>query len=169
MELVAIVEPSSGTNPGHMVIGQEAVGAEPRFFGFRFDPNSLPDEFQSPDRWQEYFYSKKTLGSIHDETLYVRNLRKRNPDDCCEKRVVCDVLLESTLPPEPNWKHFAYYSFRPDDFNSDAEPCYNCVTWAIMIASKLVPGFLLPVSQGRIKFILRQLRAAAANSGESNG
>jgi hypothetical protein len=41
--------------------------------------------------------------------------------------------------------------------------------WFWALNDKLVSGFLIPVSQGRIKLILRQLRADAEISGESNG
>ena len=85
------------------------------------------------------------------------------------KRLACNVPIDPLIPPRVDWKHFANYSFSPDDFHSDASPCYNCVTWATMIGNKLVPGFLTPVRQGRIKLILRQLRAEAGKKGETDG
>src|SRR5580698_2091785 len=156
MELVAIIRPSEGAYPGHMVIGQESVTGEARFFGFLFDPETFPVEYRPPERWQEFFYANKIMGQIQDESGFVTLLRGKIANALLERRVICDVPIESQIPPESDWKRFAYYSFRPDDFHSDSDPCYNCVTWAIMIGNKLVPGFLMPVRQGRIKLIIRQ-------------
>jgi hypothetical protein len=48
MELLALVEPSKGLNPGHMVIGQGFDDGTSRYFGFRFDPTDLPEEYRDP-------------------------------------------------------------------------------------------------------------------------
>ena len=168
MELVAIIRPSDGAYPGHMVIGQESATGETKFFGFLFDPETLPAEYRPAERWQEFFYSNKILGQIQDESDFVALIRGKMADSLVEKRVICKVPIESQIPPESDWKHFAYYSFRPDDFHSDGDPCYNCVTWAIMIGNKLVPDFLLPVRQGRIKLIIGQLRAEVDRTGDKD-
>jgi hypothetical protein len=166
MELVALVEPSESYDPGHMVIGQEGDGTASRFFGFRFDPLDLPVEYRDRARWQEYLYANKVLGSIEDDTVLVERLRREKPDVLTEKRTECDSRLEPHLPTSEQWTHFAFYSFRPDDFHSDAEPCYNCVTWATMIGNKVLPGFLVPVRHGQIKLMLRQLTGSANEEGK---
>jgi hypothetical protein len=157
MELVALVERSDGVYPGHMVIGQESTEGEAKFFGYRFDPTELPAEFCSSDRWQEYLFSNKTYGSIYDEIPYLRLARAQNRV-FYEKRASCEEMIEAHLPPPTQWFHFADYSFSPDDFHSDASPCYHCVTWATMIGNHLVSGFLTPVRQGRIKLNVKQIR-----------
>jgi hypothetical protein len=169
MELVALVEPSKGLDLGHMVIGQELDDGASSYFGFRFDPADLPEEYRDPKRWQEYLYSNRILGSIDDDTHLVEKMRREKPDDLVEKRLGCDLPLAPYIPAPELWKHCAFYSFRPDDFHSDEEPCYNCVTWATMIGNKVVPGFLAPVRQGQIKLMLRQLAAANSNTGETDG
>jgi hypothetical protein len=161
MDLIALVEPSQGVEPGHMVIGQESEDGSSRYFGFRFNPASLPPEFQSAERWQEYLYSNKVPGNIHNEAKYVRDLRDDATRVALEKRSLCANLIETQIPPRNKWRLFASYSFRPDDFHSDADPCYNCVTWAIMIGNSMVEGFLKPVRQGRIKSIIKQIRSDA--------
>jgi hypothetical protein len=168
MALVALVQPSHGVDRGHIVISQETQD-ETRYFGFRFDPEDLPAEARSPERWQEYLFSNKVVGYISDELEYVQRMRSLNAKAFLEKRVACTVAIESVLPPRAEWRPFADYSFSPDDFHSDANPCYNCVTWAIMIGDKLVPGFLTPVRQGRIKLIIRQIRRGNKQAGGTNG
>jgi len=86
-----------------------------------------------------------------------------------EKRIACETTVETVLPPADEWKDFADYSFNPDDFHSDANPCYNCVTWATTIGNKIVPGFLEPVRQGRMKLMVRQFRQAMDDRGGSDG
>lgn len=169
MELVAIVEPSKGVEPGHMVIGQESDDGAARFFGYRFNPASLPPEFQSADRWQEYLFSNTVQGNIHDELGYVRDLRADSGRVALVKRLSCETLIETRLPPRRKWRGFAAYSFRPDDFYSDAEPCYNCVSWAIMISNGLVEDFLKPVRQGQIKLIVKQFRSDSNQAGGADG
>jgi hypothetical protein len=169
MELFVLVEPSNGTDPGHMVIGQESAEGEVKYFGFHFDPDDLPAEFQPKERWQEYLYSNKTPGHISDDLTYVQGLFGDKARRFLEKRVVCDVAVETVIPAQTEWEGVADYSFSPDDFHSDASPCYNCVTWATMIANKLIPDFLTPVRQGRIKWIVKQLRAEAGKTGDQNG
>lgn len=169
MDLVALVQPSAGVEPGHMVIGQESDTGTAKYFGFRFSPASLPTEFQSKDRWQEYLFAHKVPGNIHDERKYVRDLRSRCAGDIAEKRVKCDTPINSQIPPRKQWRHFASYSFRPDDFHSESDPCYNCVSWAVVIGNSLIEDFLTPVPQGRIKLILKLLRSPAKNTGDADG
>ena len=169
MEIVVLVEPSDGPNPGHMVIGQESAEGDTKYFGFNFDPDDLPAEFQPPERWQEYLYSNKTPGHISEEMTYVKGLFGDRERRYYEKRVVCDVALETVIPVRADWGKFADYSFSPDEFHSDASPCYNCVTWATMIGDKVILGFLTPVRQGRIKLIVKQIRAEAGEGGDDDG
>jgi hypothetical protein len=168
MDLVVIVEPSDGAYPGHMVVGQEGDN-ESRFFGFHMDAALIPDEYRTPDRWQEFFYSHKIPGEIREESSHVERIRREKAKKLCEKRIPCETPIETVLPPPATWKHCASYSFRPDDFHSDADPCYNCVTWATMIADKLVPGFIRPVRQGRIKLIAQQLKGRSRRKGKKDG
>jgi hypothetical protein len=168
MDLVAIVEPSGGDYPGHMVIGQESETAS-KFFGFHLDGDLLPAEYREPERWQEFLYANRILGEIREESSYVERIRREKAKSLCEKRIVCDIPIETVIPLPANWNHCAYYSFCPDDFHSDADPCYNCVTWATMIANKLVPGFITPVRQGRIKLIVKQLKGIARKKGKTDG
>lgn len=169
MELVALVEPSKGFRPGHMVIGQEADDGTAQFFGYRFSPASLPPEFQSPERWEEYLFSHKVPGNIHNEAKYVRDLRADSNRAAHAKRVPCETLIVTQIPARKKWRRFASYSFRPDDFHSESDPCYNCVTWAIMIGNGLVAEFLTAVRQGRIKLIIRQIRSGDNRAGGTNG
>jgi hypothetical protein len=168
MDLVVIVEPSDGDYPGHMVVGQEGESSS-RFFGFHLDPDSLPAENRAPEHWQDYLYRHKVLGEIQDESEYVSGIRQQKPGLIYEKRAICAVSIDSLMPPPAAWKHWAHYSFRPDDFHTDAVPCYNCVTWATMIANTLVPGFITPVRQGQIKLIVRQLKDAGRKKGAKDG
>src|SRR5438552_2462893 len=119
MELIALVEPSKGLDPGHMVIGQELDEGTSQYFGFRFDPADLPEEYRDPKRWQEYLYSNRILGSIDNDTLLVEKMRRVKPDVLVEKRLGCDLPLVPYIPAPEFWKHCAFYSFRPDDFHSD--------------------------------------------------
>lgn len=158
MELVAQVEPSGGTNPGHMVIGQEPDGAEAEHFGFRFDPDDLPGEYLPPERWRDYLFDHTVPGNIVDETAYVRLLTGTLGRVYYSKRVVCSVRIQTVIPPQEQWRPFARYSFNPDDFHSAESPCYNCVTWAVEVGNRVSPGFLIPVRQGRIRLMVEQLR-----------
>jgi hypothetical protein len=72
------------------------------------------------------------------------------------------------IPAEDQWRGYHRYSFNPDDFHSEAVPCYNCVTWATRVGNLLVIGFLIPVRQGRVKAIIQQLQAVPATE-EPNG
>ncbi len=167
MDLVALVKPSHGIDPGHMVIGQESSDGV-RYFGFRFDPEDLPAEFRPAERWQEYLLSNTVNGFISDEVDFVRGLRLAGAHTFLEKRAPYETQLETVLPSAEKWKSFATYSFNPDDFHSNASPCYNCVTWAIEVGNKVVPGFLTPVRHGRMKLILRQLRVEDAQTGDDD-
>jgi hypothetical protein len=157
MDLVAIVEPSKGIEPGHMVIGQELDDGSSRFFGYRFDPTELPAEFQTAERWQEYLFHNKTFGTIYEEKKYLQDLFDSG-DVFFEKRAPCGEVIETKLPPPSEWFHYGDYSFSPDDFHSEEHPCYNCITWATMIGNRLVQRFLTPVRQGRIKLMVKQIR-----------
>jgi hypothetical protein len=165
MELVAIVEPSKGIEPGHMVIGQELNDGTSGFFGYRFDPTDLPAEFQPKQHWQAYLSRNKIPGSIYEEKKYLQDLYDGG-GIYFEKRVTCEALLLAAIPPRENWHHYADYSFSPDDFHSDDHSCYNCVTWATMVGNELVAGFLKPVRQGRIKLMAKQIRAEGHTGGK---
>jgi hypothetical protein len=52
--LIVYAEASDGAYPGHMVIGQESETGEVRFYGFRFDPVDLPEEYRTPEKWRNY-------------------------------------------------------------------------------------------------------------------
>ncbi len=169
MELIVLIEPSNGINPGHVTIGQESVEGVTKFFGFHFDPDELPAEFRPPERWQEYLFLNKTLGHVRDDMRYVHGLRSDETSKFFEKRAVCDTGVETVIPARADWDSFADYSFSPDDFHSDADPCYNCVTWATMIGNKVIPGFLRPVRQGRMKLIVKQIRAGTGKTGDHDG
>jgi hypothetical protein len=160
MDLVLIVEPSDGNYPGHMVVGQE-TGTNSQFFGFHLDADLLPAEYHAPEHWQKYLYANRILGEIREESEYFQLVRQRKAGRIYEKRIACEVPIETQIPSPAKWKHWAHYSFRPDDFHTEGDPCYNCVTWATMIANRLVPGVVTPVRQGQIKLIVRQLKDAA--------
>src|SRR6266404_1823732 len=136
MDLVVLVEPSKDTDPGHMVVGQESDEGV-SYFGFHFDPKDLPVEFQRRERWQEYLINHKTAGHISDDFTYVQGLLGDKARKFLEKRVACEVAVETVIPAPPDWGKVGDYSFNPEDFHSDASPCYNCVTWATMIGNKL--------------------------------
>jgi hypothetical protein len=67
------------------------------------------------------------------------------------------------------WDNVARYSFNPDDFHRPDDPCYNCVTWATMIANRHAPGMLVPIRQGRIAAMVRQLSATAGGEDNEGG
>jgi hypothetical protein len=169
MILILLVEPSHGVDPGHMVIGQESPDGETKYFGFHFDPDELPREFQLPERWQEFLHSHKTPGHIRDELTYVHGLLGDSARKHLEKRVNCEIAIETVILPHAEWDKAGDYSFNPDDFHSAASPCYNCVTWATMIGNKLIPGFIEPVRQGRMKLIVKQIRAGVKPKGGRDG
>jgi len=158
MILVVYAESSAGTYPGHMVVGEEFSDGDAGYFGFRFDPADLPEEFRAQKRWRDYLLLHAVPGQIVDETDYVARLLVTADRDFFGKRANCDSSIQTLLPPRENWKPHAWYSFNPDDPHSDYQPCYNCVTWAIMIANSLVEGFLTQVHQGRLLSVLRQLK-----------
>src|SRR4051812_13483533 len=112
MDLVVIVEPSDGSYPGHMVVGQESDHTF-QYFGFHLDPDSLPAEHRAPAQWQEYLYASKIWGEIREESDYVRLIRQRASTKIYEKRVTCKVPIELQIPLPREWKHHAHYSFRP--------------------------------------------------------
>lgn len=158
MSIVVYAEASAGTNPGHMVVGQEPTGGAPCYVGYRFDPADLPEESRPPEMWRDYLFSHAIPGKIVDETDYVGHLLKVSARTYCEKRAECDIAIESRLPPRQEWEPHAWYSFNPDDPHPGRQPCYNCIKWAIIIANSLVEGFLVPVHQGRLKRVLEQLQ-----------
>lgn len=168
MELVAQVEPSGGTNTGHMVIGQETA-ADARHFGYRFDPDDLPDEYFPAERWRDYLFNHTVPGNIVDETEYVRLLTTTLGRVYCSKRVACAVRIEDIIPPPDRWRAVAAYSFNPDDFHSAASPCYNCVTWAVEVGNRVSPEFLTPVRQGRIKLMVEQLQSPQSPGATDSG
>lgn len=161
MSIVVYAEASSDTNPGHMVVGEEVPDSGARFFGFRFDPADVPEEYRQSQRWRDYLFANAVPGKIVDESAYVAWLLQVSARVYYEKRAECDARIESRLPPRDQWEQHAWYSFNPDDPHPGCEPCYNCVKWAVIIANSLVDEFLVPVRQGRVKLILDQLRKRA--------
>jgi hypothetical protein len=141
-----------------MVVGDEPAGGTPSFFGFRFDPADLPEEYRPPERWREYLYGHAIPGQIVDESAYVKYLLRAGGRTLYEKRADCPDLVVSRLPPPDEWTPHGWYSFNPDDPHPGRQPCFNCVKWAIMIANGLVPDFLPEVPQGRLMLILAHLR-----------
>jgi hypothetical protein len=130
-----------------MVVGLESFDGA-RFYGFHFDPNDLPVEYQPQERWQEYLIDRKTAGFISGGPAYGRKVLSVDSGAFHEKKSPCAASIEAVLPPPEEWARFADYSYSLDDFHSDADPRYNCVTWAIMISNQVVAGFLKPVRQG---------------------
>ena len=57
-----------------MVIGQELVGGVASYFGYRFDPTDLPEEYRLPEQWRNYLFDNAIPGRIVDETAYVSHL-----------------------------------------------------------------------------------------------
>jgi hypothetical protein len=159
MDLVVYLETSGGTNPGHMVIGQEGDGPS-RFFGFRFDPLNLPAEFRPPNRWRDYLFDHAVPGDIVNDTNYTLGLLASEAQVYVKRSTGVDGLA-ALIPPAERWQRFALYSFNPDDHTTDDAPCYNCVTWATGLANQLVSGFLAPVRQGRVKLAVSQLEPLA--------
>lgn len=157
MSLVVYAEASHEENPGHMVVGEETTIEPARYYGFRFDPASLPMEFRPPARWKDYLLTHEILGLIVDESRYVRHLFDAVERRFLEKRASIGVRIESEIPPRERWGSHGHYSFNPDDFHSNEKPCYNCVTWATEIANRMIAGFLPRVRQGRITLILEHL------------
>jgi hypothetical protein len=158
MSMVVYAEASAGSNPGHMVVGEELTEGTASYFGFRFDPAHLPPEYRQPEHWRKYLFNHAIPGMIVDETAYVTHLLRIGARVYYEKRVDCDILIESRLPPRTGWVPHAWYSFNPDDQYPGREPCYNCVKWAIMIANSIVAAFLPLIPQGRLKGVLEHLR-----------
>ena len=90
MALIAHVEPRGEGHPtGHMVIGQERGAEETLHLGYRFDPDDLPDEYCSPDRWPEYLFANTVPGTIIDESDYLRLLTAALGRIYYTKRVEC--------------------------------------------------------------------------------
>lgn len=164
--IVVYAEASEETSPGHMVIGQETTDDERSYFGYRFDPASLPNEYRPPEQWRNYLFVHAVPGKIVDETAYVSHLFSVSARTYYTKRAECVTRIESQLPPRQEWDPHAWYSFNPDDAHPERvlpeQICYNCVKWAIIIGNRLVEGFLTPVHQGRIKRILEQLQKPAS-------
>ena len=160
MELVIYGRPSSPDYPGHVALGQE--GGAPFYAGYRFDPADLPPGVAGPAAIRAHLFTHAVPGNVEDETRFVRDLRAEST--WLEKRSVCAADLRAALPPPDSWDGFALYSFNPDTFDTPAARCFNCVTWAVEVAGALLPGFLTPVRQGRMKLIIQQLTRAGASS-----
>ena len=107
--------------------------------------------------------------NIVDEAVFVSRLRSRAGRAYYQKRVACLGVIGELVPPIEKWDHHALYAFNPDDFHSLERPCYNCVTWGIGIANQLVPGFLVPVRQGRVKEVIKQLELTVNPAEPPNG
>jgi hypothetical protein len=164
MSLVVYAEASTRTHPGHMVVGEEAAGRLPSFFGYRFDPADLPAEYRSFAKWREYLYSHAVPGQIVDESDYVIRLLGIDGRTYFERRAAESEPLETFLPPRDEWVPHGWYSFNPDDEHVGHQPCFNCVKWAIMTADKVVPGFLPAVPQGRLVLALKHLQRRIADA-----
>jgi hypothetical protein len=162
MSIVVYAEASSGSNPGHMVVGEEPADAGRSYFGYRFDPADLPEEFRASERWRDYLFEHAVPGKIVDETAYVNMLLAIGAREYYEKRAECAIPIESKLPPREEWNPHGWYSFNPDNPRPGKEPCFNCVKWAIIIANSLVENFLPAVRQGRLKLILKHLQKRSA-------
>lgn len=163
MSIVVYAEASEAANPGHMVVGQEPTELDPSYFGFRFDPADLPEEYRPAKQWRNYLFSHAVPGKIVDETAYLNHLFSVSARTYYVKRAECDTPIESRVPPRQEWEPHAWYSFNPDNPHPERpdpehQLCYNCVKWAVIIANSLVEGFLEPVHQGRLKRILEQLQ-----------
>jgi len=158
MTLVVYAEASEGLFPGHMVVGQETPHDGASYYGFRFNAAELPSEVRSPIHWQAFFSSNAVPGMIVDESDYVDYLLRISNRKVYEKRAECDAELEPMLPLLDQRNPHAWYSFNPDTEFSNQTPCYNCVKWAIKIANSIVPDFLPPVPQGRLKLVLQELK-----------
>jgi hypothetical protein len=52
--LVVYLNPSAGTDPGHMVVGGGAADGPTAYFGDRFNPVDLPEAFRSSSHWRNY-------------------------------------------------------------------------------------------------------------------
>ena len=156
MTFVVYAAASRGSYPGHMVIGQEGPGDACRYFGYRFDPATLPDDFQPQERWLNYLLDHAVPGMITDETEYITYLLAMSDAPFYYKRGECAVLVETKVPPNHEWEPHAWYSFNPDSLHHN-QPCYNCVKWAIMIANQLVVNFLPTVPQSQVSRILPYL------------
>ncbi|MFO0848385.1 MAG: hypothetical protein U0871_07505 [Gemmataceae bacterium] len=161
MCVVVYVRERSGDDPGHMVVGQEPVGSNASYYGFRFDPADLPPEFQPQDQWRNYLFDHPVPGYIDDETEKTRYLILEKAR-LYSKRASCEAAIASVLPAQEKWRPHARYSFNPDTHHTPADPCYNCVTWAILIANALAPAMLVKVNQGRVKHIIKQLEPPPA-------
>jgi hypothetical protein len=144
-----------------MILGQESPSGKCRYFGYRFDPDDLPPEFQLPEKWRQYLLANTVPGAIIDETAYVIHKLKRKAWTHV-KRIDWNSSVESELPPREQWKPHARYTFSPDKF-PEQQPCYNCVKWAITIANKLITGFLPDIDQWRIRRVLVHLCALSHN------
>lgn len=169
MAIVVFANASSGAYPGHMVIGEESPAGEPGYYGYRFDPADLPIEYRNATRWRDYLFTNTVPGNIVDETEYILNVVFGTGGVYYTKRAECGASIVALLPDEKNRRPHALYSFNPDDFHTEAKPCYNCVTWATRIGNLLVVGFLVPVRQGRVKEIVLQLQAIPAPTEPNNG
>lgn len=167
MKVVVYVQERCGTNPGHMVVGQEPKGGTASYYGFRFDLADLPPEFQPQDKWFDYLFDNTVPGLIKDETERVFYLMAEK-EKLYWKHAACTVEILAILPPIAEWKPHARYSFEPTKHHTDAAPCYNCVTWAVKIANTLSPAMLAAVEKGRIKHVIKQLNAPLSGD-DTNG
>jgi hypothetical protein len=142
-----------------MVVGTAGGRNAHVYAGYRFDPTDLPTEFQPPERWRDYLFDHAVPGQIVSESAYVQRLLERTPaPGYLRKATQTTSSLDAVLPPKDEWRPHGWYSFNPDGPHPGLSPCYNCVKWAIETANRLVPGFLVPVRQGRIKLIVDQLK-----------
>lgn len=161
MCLIVYLEPSckSANYPGHMVVGQQSAGGAERYYGFRFDPKDLPEEYRDKSRWRDYLFEQAVPGKIEDETNYWVQKRRKGMK-VIRRSAVCQSTLDHVLPQPADRKPHAWYSFNPDTPRDGHQPCYNCVKWAAEIANCLVPGFLPRVEQWRVWRMVEELNGA---------
>ena len=161
MSLVTYATASKTANlddPAHLVIGQEPPLAPAVCLGYRFFPNDLPASHQAPAPWRDYLLNPPTAGYVVDETEYTAHLL-RGSGGIYYKSMECSKLLTSIVePPHNGRRREAKYSFNPDNFHTNDDPCYDCVGRAVFVTSLLVSGFLQTVPRGRLKRILEQLK-----------
>jgi hypothetical protein len=126
MQIIVYAKPRSVEEdfPGHIVIGQKR-DMDSSYYSFRYDLASLPDEcLSSGDVLVNYLFSHATPGVIVDETNFVR-ARQAQPEQSYWKFTDWDGDIYDYLPipPETAIIPFATYSFNPDEFHSETQPC----------------------------------------------
>jgi hypothetical protein len=163
MSLSVLVRPSSGSFPGHLVVGSDSPQ---QYFGYFFDPDSLPDEFSDQSKYRDFLFDNSVPGIIADQTDLAQEwlqltesgaakVYERSAPKCAVALAAAVVEWGGDPLPEPGLAvEFGRYSFNPDTTDGGID-CYNCVKWGLRVASTKAPGTLPEsVRQGRIKEIL---------------